>query len=138
MGSKSFLTSRLIEVWAHGQDIWDAVGASRAASARIRHVAQMGAVTWGWSHLVRGDQPPDGDVRVELSAPSGADWAKGADNAPASASGPAEDFCLVVAQRRHVAGTDRTLVSEPAADWMNKTQSFAGGVTLGPAPKGHR
>ncbi len=71
MGSKSFLTARLMEVWAHGQDICDAVGASRPASDRLRHIAQLGFITHGWSYIVRGDEPPGLAVRVELVGPVG-------------------------------------------------------------------
>ncbi len=51
----------------------------------------------------------------------------------ASVTGPAEDFCLVVTQRRHVDDTDLTVTGEIARDWMTKAQAFAGGAT-GPPP----
>lgn len=136
MGSKSFLTARLMEVWAHGQDICDAVGAEHEPSDRIRHIAQLGVITRGWSYLVRGEQPPDGDIRVELTAPSGDSWTWGPDDAADRVAGPAIDFCLVVTQRRHVADTDLTVDGDLAADWMTKAQAFAGTATTGPGPKG--
>lgn len=136
MGSKSFLTARLMEVWAHGQDICDAVGAQRDASDRIRHIAQLGVITRGWSYLVRGEQPPEGDVRVELEAPSGDAWAWGPDDAVERVGGPAEDFCLVVTQRRHIDDTELTVVGDLATDWMTKAQAFAGTATTGPTAKG--
>jgi len=136
MGSKSFLTARLMEVWAHGQDICDTVGAARPPTDRLRHIAQLGVITRGWSYIVRGEPAPDGEVRVELTAPSGELWAWGPEAAPAGVTGPAEDFCLVVTQRRHVDDTDLTVTGEIARDWMTKAQAFAGGATAGPAPKG--
>jgi uncharacterized protein (TIGR03084 family) len=132
MGSKSFLTARLMEVWAHGQDICDAVGATRSSSDRIRHIAQLGVITRGWSYIVRGEHAPEGDVRVELSAPSGDLWEWGPADAPASVTGAADDFCLVVTQRRHVDDTDLTVTGNIARDWMTKAQAFAGGATQGP------
>ena len=45
MGSKSFLTARLMEVWAHGQDILDAVGLKREETDRLHHIAQLGFIT---------------------------------------------------------------------------------------------
>ena len=66
MSKRSFLTARLMEAWAHGQDIVDAVGAERKATDRLRHVAQLGVITRGWSYKNRGLEPPAGDVRVEL------------------------------------------------------------------------
>ena len=136
MGSKSFLTARLMEVWAHGQDICDTVGATRTPTDRIRHIAQLGVITRGWSYMVRREQPPDGDVRVELAAPSGDAWTWGPDGAEATISGPAQDFCLVVTQRRHVDDTALELTGDIANDWMSKAQAFAGTPTTGPAPKG--
>jgi uncharacterized protein (TIGR03084 family) len=136
MGSKSFLTARLMEVWAHGQDICDAVGAERPATDRLRHIAQLGFITRTWSYLVRGETPPDAAIRVELAVPSGDTWTWGPDDAEQTISGRAEDFCLVVTQRRHVADTDLVVVGDAAADWMSKAQAFAGGATSGPAPTG--
>ncbi|MFW2332782.1 TIGR03084 family metal-binding protein [Ilumatobacter sp.] len=136
MGSKSFLTARLMEVWAHGQDICDAVGASRPASDRLRHIAQLGFITRGWSYVVRGDEPPGVAVRVELVAPSGDEWTWGDDDAADTITGPAEDFCLVVTQRRHVDDTDLAVTGDAARDWMVKAQAFAGAPTTGPASRG--
>ncbi len=138
MGSKSFLTARLMEVWAHGQDICDAVGATREPTDRIRHIAQLGVITRGWSYVVRGEQPPAGDVRVELTAPSRESWTWGPDDAEVSVVGPAEDFCLVVTQRRHVDDTDLAVTGDVARDWMGKAQAFAGAPTAGPTPQGDR
>lgn len=135
MGSKSFLTARLMEVWAHGQDICDTVGADRPASDRIRHIAQLGVITRGWSYLVRGEQVPEGEVRVELAAPSGEVWTWGPAESPAGVTGSAEDFCLVVTQRRHVDDTELTVTGDIARDWMTKAQAFAGGATQGPPPR---
>ena len=81
MGSKSFLTARLMEAWAHGQDIADALGVERAPTDRLRHIAQLGYITRGWTYANRGLEMPDGDVRVELTAPSGATWTWGPDDA---------------------------------------------------------
>jgi uncharacterized protein (TIGR03084 family) len=135
MGAKSFLTARLMEVWAHGQDVVDAVGALRPATDRLRHVAQLGVITRGWSYAVRGLTPPDTDVRVELAAPSGARWAWGRDDAADRIAGPAEDFCLVVTQRRHVDDTGLVLAGDSARDWMLRAQAFAGAPTTGPTAR---
>lgn len=135
MGAKSFLTARLMEVWAHGQDVCDAVGARREPTDRLRHVAQLGVITRGWSYAVRGATAPDDEVRVELTAPSGATWPWGSDDATASITGPAEDFCLVVTQRRHVDDTALVVHGAVARDWMLTAQAFAGAPTTGPAPR---
>lgn len=135
MGAKSFLTARLMEVWAHGTDIVDAVGASRVATDRLRHIAQLGFITRGWSYRVRGLPVPDEAVRVELQSPSGATWNYGPDDATDVVSGPAEAFCLVVTQRRHIDDTSLRATGF-GRDWMLHAQAFAGGPTEGPTAKG--
>lgn len=128
MGSKSFLTARLMECWAHGQDIVDAVGATRPATDRIRHIAQLGYITRGWSYANRGLEVPAEPVRVTLDAPSGRKWTFGPDDADEAVTGSAEEFCLVVTQRRKVG--DTALAATPnAMDWLKIAQAFAGPAT---------
>jgi uncharacterized protein (TIGR03084 family) len=134
MGAKSFLTARLMEVWAHGQDVVDAIGADREATDRLQHIAQLGFITRGWSYKNRGLTAPEVSVRVELTAPSGDIWSYGPADADESVAGPAEDFCLVVTQRRHVDATALVTDGDAARDWMLKAQAFAGAATDGPAP----
>ena len=136
MGAKSFLTARLMEAWAHGQDVADALGVERPASDRLRHIAQLGVITRGWSYVNRGLTPPEGDVRVELTAPGGEEWAWGPEGAADTVRGPAEDFCKVVTQRRHVEDTALEVEGDLARDWMDKAQAFAGPATEGPRPRG--
>lgn len=133
MGAKSFLTARLMEAWAHGQDVADALGVQRRTTDRLHHIAQLGFITRKWSYMNRSEAVPDDPVRVALDAPSGDAWTFGPPEATESVSGPAEDFCLVVTQRRHV--DDTALVTTPLGrDWMLKAQAFAGPPTDGPAP----
>ncbi len=134
MGAASFLTARLMECWAHGQDVVDALGATRPATDRLRHVAQLGVITRWWSYANRGLEAPEVPVRVSLVAPgSGDTWTWGDASDPESIEGPAEDFCLVVTQRRHVDDTALVVAGEAARDWMLRAQAFAGPATDGPA-----
>ena len=132
MGAKSFLTARLMEAWAHGQDVVDTLGATRLATDRLRHIAQLGVITRGWSYINRGLEIPAGNVSVTLTAPSGEVWEWPSENADATVSGSAEEFCLVVTQRRHVDDTNLSTDGELARDWMLQAQAFAGGATDGP------
>ena len=134
MGAKSFLTARLMECWAHGQDIADALGVERAPTDRLAHICRLGFITRGWSYANRGEEQPAAGVRVELTAPGGATWTFGDDDAPESVVGSAEDFCLVVTQRRHVDDTGLAVFGPAAREWMLKAQAFAGPPTAGPAP----
>ena len=129
MGARSFLTARLMETWAHGQDVVDAVGASRPPTDRLRHVVHLGLMTRTWSFRNRGLAEPEADVAVALVAPSGARWSFGPDAVPDRVTGTAEDFCLVVTQRRHVDDTDLVVEGAAARDWMLVAQAFAGPPT---------
>lgn len=133
MGAKSFLTARLMEAWAHGQDVVDTVGAEREATDRLRHIAQLGFITRKWSYANRGLEAPSTPVRVELTAPSGRTVAFGPDDAEQSVAGDMLDFCLVVTQRRHVDDTSLRVEGADARDWMTVAQAFAGAPTDGPA-----
>ena len=132
MGAKSFLTARLMECWAHGQHIADALGVERFPTDRLRHIAQLGFITRNWTYINRGLDTPAVPVRVELTSPSGSTWTFGPDDAADSVAGDAVEFCLVVTQCRHVNATGLTVTGDAADDWMTKAQAFAGGATDGP------
>lgn len=134
MSALSHATARLMETWAHGQDLFDALRLKRANTDRLRHIAHLGVTTFGWSYRNRGLEVPQTPVRVELSAPSGTVWTWGPEEAAEKIIGPAGDFCLVVVQRRHVDDTGLKIVGETAYDWMLKAQCFAGPPTDGPRP----
>lgn len=133
MGAKSFLTARLMETWAHGQDVVDALGAERPATDRLGHIVRLGFITRGWTYANRGETAPSAGVRVELTAPSGVVWLHGDDAEENVVRGSALDFCLVTTQRRHVDDTDLEVTGDAARDWMLKAQAFAGPPTDGPA-----
>ncbi len=134
MGAKSFLTARLMEAWAHGQDICDALHVDHPRTDRVRHIAQLGFITHKWSYINRELPPPTAPVSVQLNAPSGDIWTFGPGDAANLIKGPAIDFCMVVTQRRHVADTELEVYGRAARDWMEKAQAFAGPPTDGPPP----
>ena len=138
MSITSALTARLMETWAHGQDVADAVAAPRVPTDRLRHIAHLGVATRAFSYRLRGLPPPVDEPFVELSAPSGDDWRWGAPAAEQRVVGPALDFCLVVTQRRHLSDTSLTVVGDEAARWMAIAQAFAGipGPGRNPLPRG--
>jgi uncharacterized protein (TIGR03084 family) len=136
MSLRSFTTARLMETWAHGQDVVDALGASRPPTDRLRHICHLGVSTSRWSFTVRGEEPPSTPVRVELALPSGEAWSAGDESAADAVRGSAEDFCLVVTQRRHVSATALDVHGPIATEWMAKAQCFAGGPTLAVRPAG--
>ena len=79
---------------------------------------------------------PAGEVRAELTSPGGDTWVWGPDDADASVTGTALDFCLVTAQRRNLADTDLVVEGHAAQDWLEKAQLFAGPPSDPPAARG--
>ena len=137
MSVASMCTARLMETWAHGQDVVDALGVTRAPTARLRHIAHIGVRTRGFSFTVRGAEPPAGDVAVHLDGPNGETWAWGPADVEAASdavTGSALDFCLVVTQRRHLADTSLAIRGPVAEAWMGVAQAFAGPPGAGRAP----
>lgn len=126
MGARSFLSARMMECWAHGQDIADTLGVQRTPTRRLRHVAHIGVGARAFSYAIRGLELPTEPVRVELRSPQGDLWDWGPEESPSVVRGTALDFCLVVIRRRHVAATGLVVIGEPARGWMGIAQSFAG------------
>lgn len=134
MAARSFITARLMETWAHGQDVADALGVTRPPTSRLRHVAHIGVRARPFSYAVRGLTLPAAEVTVRLAGPDGDEWQWGPDGADDLVSGPALDFCLVVTQRRHLADTGLSVEGATAAEWMSIAQAFAGGAGPGRRP----
>ncbi len=135
MGPASSLTARLMETWAHGQDIADTLGVQRAPSARLQHIAFLGVRTMGFVYGLHGRPVPTAPVRVELTAPDGATWAWGPNDAADRVSGDAVDFCLLVTQRRHRDDVALHVVGDTATEWLAIAQAFAGAPGPGRAKR---
>ncbi len=130
MSARSFATARLMETWAHGQDIVDCLWISRVPTDRLRHIAFLGVKTLGWSFTVNGLAVPTEVVHLDLEAPSGDRWVWNDEPTQNTVrntiSGDAEDFCLVVTQRRHISDTGLEVTGPVARQWMSIAQAFAG------------
>ena len=134
MSARSFATARLMETWAHGQDVWDVVAKRRPPSARLKHIAHIGVTTFGWSFVNRKLPVPAVVPHVELNAPDGSVWTWGDPASAESVRGPAEDFCLLVTQRRNLADTALRCTDGSACQWLAIAQCFAGPPADAPAP----
>ncbi len=133
MNAKSFVVARIMETWAHGQDIADALGLKRKSTDRLKHIAQLGVKTFGWSYANRQLEKPSQKVCVELTSPSNETWLWNDDQRENWVMGSAEDFCLVVTQRRHIDDTNLKTKGDIAREWMLIAQAFAGPAEMGPA-----
>lgn len=134
MSLASKVTARIMETWAHGQDVVDAIGAQRESTDRLKNVARIGVLAFPNSYRTHGLEVPDTLVRVELTGPSGDAWVWGSQDATDVVRGSALDFCLVVTQRRHVLDTRLETEGSVAEQWMHIAQAFAGPSGSGREP----
>lgn len=134
MSAMSMATARLMETWAHGQDVADALGVIRAPTPRLRHVAHLGVRTRDFAYVVRERPRPGEQFRVDLSGPAGALWTWGPADAAQRVVGPAIDFCLLVTQRRHRDDLALTAEGADADAWLDIAQAFAGPPGNGRSP----
>jgi uncharacterized protein (TIGR03084 family) len=138
MSAPAALTARIMETWAHGQDVADALGATRTTTSALRQVAHICVRALPNSFRTHRLPVPDAPVRVVLTGPDGAEWVWGADGdgAPVAntVTGDAVEFCLVATQRRHVADTSLQVVGPVATQWMTIAQAFAGPAGAGRRP----
>ena len=129
MAVKSFLTARLMECWAHGHDVAEAVGVQRLPSVWLKHVAHIGVGARAFSLLINQLPEDSQSIRVELTAPGGELWTWGDETSDQRVLGDALDFCLVVTQRRALSESQLTVVGDSATTWMRIAQAFAGAPT---------
>lgn len=133
MSARSFATARLMETWAHGQDVYDLLRLRRPVTPRLRHIAHLGVSTFGWSFANRQLPVPQPAPHVRLTLPDGEVWTW---NEPSDAhyvQGSAQDLCRVVTQRRHVNDTGLRHAGSASA-WLPIAQCFAGAPADPPAP----
>jgi uncharacterized protein (TIGR03084 family) len=126
MSPTSMATARLMETWAHGQDVFDALDVRRQPSNRLRHVAHLAVRTRDFAYLLNDRTPPAEQFRVELTGPDGDTWTWGPDDAAQRVTAPALDFCFLATQRRHRDDLAVQTEGTQAEEWMGIIQAFAG------------
>jgi uncharacterized protein (TIGR03084 family) len=135
MSVTSSVTARLMETWAHGQDMAGTFGLEPVATSRLRHIAHLGVRTCGFSFALNGLAVPEEPVRVDLEAPDGGRWIWGGETTADSVTGSALDFCLLVTQRSHLDDTGLVVAGPVATAWMSIAQAFAGAPGPGRAAR---
>ncbi|MFI9047903.1 TIGR03084 family metal-binding protein [Streptomyces sp. NPDC053427] len=140
MSVASMASARLMETWAHGQDVADALEVTRTPTARLRHIARIGVRTRNFAYSVHHLTPPEEEFRVELRAPWGSPrssaaesgggrelWAYGPQDAAQRVTGDALEFCLLATQRAHRADLPSLRAEGADAErWLGIAQAFAG------------
>jgi uncharacterized protein (TIGR03084 family) len=123
----------MMELFAHGQDISDALGVTRERTDRLWWLALFVTLTWDFGYQARGLTAPAAPFRFELTAPSGATWEFGPADAEQKITGPAEDLCLLATRRRHRDDLALTATGPDADTWLDIAQAYRG-----PAGDGRR
>ena len=137
MSAASAVTARIMETWAHGQDIADALGVTRIPTSRLKHVAHIGVRALPFSFMVHGLDVPTEPVTVELTGTDGELWTWGPAAGADRVTGPALDFCLLVTRRRHREDTSLAASGAIADQWLDLAQAFAGPPGPGRRPGQH-
>jgi uncharacterized protein (TIGR03084 family) len=135
MTASSMATARIMETWAHGLDVADALGVAREPTARLRHIAYLAYRTVGHSFAAHDRPAPTDPVAFVLTAPDGSLWTYGDPSAGNRVTGPALDLCLLVTQRRHRADLALEATGPVADEWLDVAQAFAGPPGAGREPQ---
>ncbi|MGW1993960.1 TIGR03084 family metal-binding protein [Embleya sp. NPDC001921] len=136
MSAASMAGARIMETWAHGQDVADTLGVRRPPTARLRYVARIGVRARDYAYTVHGLRPPEREFRVELTGGPelGGSWTYGPEDAAERVTGPLLDFCLLVTRRRHLDDLRVRAHGAEATRWLGITQAYAGPPGPGRAP----
>lgn len=136
MSLASFVTARLMETWAHGQDVADALGLEPVVSARLRHVVHLGLAARPYAFRVHGVEDPGDPVAVHTHNPLDETdvWTFGDTDSADVLRGSALGLALVFTQRRHPSDTDVVAEGATAELFLSVAQAFAGPAGAGRAP----
>lgn len=126
MSAISSITARLMESWAHGQAVYDALGVERQDTDRIGNIVRLGINTFGWTYKNRRMPVPEVMPYVRLVAPSGTIWEYGEVSDCERIEGSATEFCQTVTQCRNIGDTALKVTGPTASEWMCMAQCFAG------------
>ena len=126
MSVRSSITARLMETWAHGQEVYDQLGVIRKNQDRIKNIVVLGVNTFTWTFTVHGVEVPGPMPYLRLTAPSGETWEWGDPSSDNRIEGAAEQFCQVVTQVRNIGDTKLEVTGDTATRWMAMAQCFAG------------
>ena len=109
MSARAFATLRLMETWAHGLDIKDAMDGlltfdeeeedPTADTPRIRHVAWLAHRMLPYAFAEAGEEFPETGIRLELMGPSYSRWVYGPEDAADVIKGLAGEWCRIAVHR---------------------------------------
>ena len=122
MSAKTFATFRLMETWAHGLDIYQALEIEVEDTARIRHVCWLGWKTLPYAFKAAGEVYSP--IRVEVIGPGYAKWIYGPEDADDLIKGSASDWARIVVRRAAPADVRLKVTGDTAARAIEVAQAF--------------
>ncbi|WP_373865648.1 maleylpyruvate isomerase family mycothiol-dependent enzyme [Kocuria flava] len=125
LGAAMMASARIMEIFAHGQDVRDALGLPPAASPRLRHVAHLAVAARDYAFAQRRMDPPTEPFRVELTHKDET-WTWGPADAAQRVHGAALDFALLATRRRHRQDCAVSAEGPDADAWLDVVQAYAG------------
>jgi len=138
MSAKSLASARLMELWAHSVDIYDALGIDPVVKERITSTLFLSWQARPNAYRINGLEMPDTPMYLELTLPSGEIWTKGEFGVENHIKGSAKDWSLVSIRRRNWMDTNLEVVGEEARRYASIVQTYAGGADQAPPAKRQR
>lgn len=133
MGVATALSARIMEIFAHGQDIRDALGIAPSASDRLRHIAHLAIAARDFSFTANSVSIPEEEFRIELEY-LGQIWTWGPEQSAERVIGLALDFGMLATRRRHRDDCAVKAYGEQSNRWLDIIQAYAGSPGQGRAP----
>ncbi|MCY3580799.1 MAG: maleylpyruvate isomerase family mycothiol-dependent enzyme [bacterium] len=115
MSAKTFATYQLAEVWAHGLDIYEAMGEELEDTERLRHILWLAHKTLPWAFDLAGYEYTE-PVRIEGIGPMYAKYVAGPDDTDQLIRGPAGEICRVAVQRLHPDDAENVILKGEVAE----------------------
>lgn len=139
MSVRSLASARLMELWAHSVDLYDALGIDPVVKERITSTLflswQGRPNMYNVNGLAFDSEIP---MYLELTLPSGELWTKGEPNDKNYIKGSAKDWALVAIRRRNWMDTGLEVVGDEARTYAGIVQTYAGPADPAPQAKNPR
>lgn len=137
MSVSTALSARIMELFAHGQDIRDALGIAPVGSIRLRHIAHLAITARDFAFTTNALPVPARQFRIELEY-GDQRWTWGPEESTERVVGQALDFALLATRRRHRVDCAVQAHGEQASRWLEIIQSYAGSPGPGRPPLAHQ
>lgn len=138
MSAKSLASARMMELWAHSVDLYDALGIDPIVKDRITSTLFISWQARPYAYHINKLEMPDTPIYLELTLPSGTVWVKGDPQAENTIKGSAKEWALVAIRRRNWMDTELEVVGDEARRYAAIVQTYAGWADPAPPAKRQR